>query len=258
MKALFQYQFVDNGSGLSFSWITKNPMAEGSRQDFMRDMLRHVFVEERIRGSRECIDLAKAITKLPDTKLPQLFGRGSDCEVVGMSAFDTEEPLVKVQTRFRNMFAHSLREFLLSLPYDSDIFDPNVNAVDATNSEKVGKSNQILVEAYRRVKGPEFADKDARYDDVRSGFIQCRYTGQCWPFRTRRIHIFNIVFTRRVQNSRDQFQVWIEQDRVAKERMAGNPLKFEESTVTKLKNAGLYQSSDRSVLERYYKIPAGA
>lgn len=253
-KSYNQYEFIDNGSGLRFHWVSSGELSTETHHDVMRTLLRRVFIEEKLTGSREVIELARKITKQSESSLHFLFGRGSDCCMIGKEVITSEAHLNWHYADESKKFVHALRTYLLGVVYDKDVFSPDVKAIDVTDNRALLTSNSILGSFYRQATAVELTGKAIH--PLTSGFIQCCYTGRCWMFYTRRLSTFNAVLSRRLGASRQQFRIWIEQSNLKELEARGKVRNWVPGTVALLKNKKLFESEERVNLELCYKIPA--
>lgn len=252
MKKLKRYVMMDDGSGLTFDWVSDLELTKGYQNALFTQMFNKNIREERGQGSRQVIDMAKQFFNLDEEQLRRIFGAGVHCSAVRVEEFETDRHIFFWREQCNNDFVKRIREHLLNIPDSSDVYPPDVRQVSVCKPSKVMQSTSILVTYYRMVRDGEFGNE--KRHSVVSGFIQCRYTGYVWSFKTRNISAFNRVLTQRLGESRNQFALWIMHETIVMREKNGKLENSFEATITTLKNKKLYQSPARCVSERSYRI----
>lgn len=252
MKKLKRYVMMDDGSGFKFDWVSDLVLTNGYQNALFTQMFNKNIREERVQGSRQVIEMAKQFFNLDEEQLRRIFGAGVHCSAIRVEEFETDRHIFYWREQCNQEFVKNIREHLLNIPDSSDIYPSTVRQVDVCRPNKVMQSSSILVTYYRVVRDGEFGS-DKRHA-IKSGFIQCRYTGYVWSFKTRNIAAFNRVLTQRMGDSRDQFALWIMHEVIAMREQTGKLENCFEATITTLKNKKLFQSPARLVSERSYRI----
>lgn len=252
MKTFKRYTFLDDGSGFTFSWVSEIDITKGYQTSLFTHLFNRNIREERVEGSRQVIDMAKQFFNLDENGLRGLFAGGSSCHSIAVEDFESDRHIFYWREKCNQDFVRSIREHLLTIPDFSDVYPSDTRPVDVCKPLKSLQSSSILTSYYYQVTDNDLGSN--KRHGIKTGFIQCRYTGYTWSFRTRNISVFDKVLTKRMGGSRGQFTLWMMRDDVIKQEQIGKLKSCFEATVTVLKNKRVYQSPSKIITERSYRF----